>query len=48
MRNDDLSTQEEVNQLMVQFQELQDKVNSLNDAKTFYDHDNSKLLTYNF
>ena len=42
MRIDELSTQEEeskstVNQLVVQIQELQDKVNSLNDAKEFYD-----------
>ena len=37
-RSDELSTQKEesestVNQFMVQIQELQDKVNSLNDAK---------------
>ena len=41
-RTDKLSTQEEeskstVNQLMVQIQELQDKVNSQNDAKEFHD-----------
>ena len=42
MRIDELSVQKEaskcaVNQLMVQIQELQDKVNPLNDAKEFYD-----------
>ena len=40
LRIDELSTQEEeskstVNQFMVQIQHLQDKVNSLNDAKFF-------------
>ena len=42
LRCDELSTQKEennsaVNQFMVQIQELQDKVNSLNDAKESYD-----------
>ena len=42
MRIDELSTPEEerkstVNQLMVQIQELEDKVNSLSDAKEFFD-----------
>ena len=42
MRRDELSMQKEeskstVNQLLVQIPELQDKVNSLNDANEFYD-----------
>ena len=42
LRTDEISTQKEeskstVNQLMVQIRELQDKVNSLNDAKEFHD-----------
>ena len=42
LRVDEVSTQEQeskftVNQLMVQIQELQDKVNFLNDTKEFYD-----------
>ena len=42
LKYDGLSTQKEenppsVDQLMVQIQELQDKVNSVNDAREFYD-----------
>ena len=48
LKYDELSTQQKenpstVNQLMVQIQELQDKVNSLNDAKEFCDPDCEQL-----
>ena len=49
MRSDELSIQKEenpsrVNQLMVQIQELLDNVNSLNDAKEFYDPEAARTV----
>ena len=38
----ELSTQEEENQLMVQIQDLQNKVNSLSDAKEFFDSEKAR------